>query len=554
MYKRQIDDVAVWSEALGPGHIRALSEGVHPLELGGLSSFVETDVENALRGVNSSVYLRIPFEASLPLDIDSLRLRVRFDDGFIAYLNGEELARRNAPDNAGYDSAALEDRPVAMALRQENIDITDRIDLLRDGENILAVHGLNDAVESEDFLLLPELVGVAEFADRYFENPTPGSPNDAGGLAGFVADTSFSVDRGVYEQGFDVEITCATEEATIRYTLDGSEPTATRGMIYAGPLSVNGTTTLRAAAFKEGLEPSNVDTQTYIFPADVVTQSVMLRDITSHRVYGPLLEQALSEMPSISIVTPLGINFSSPVKASIEMLDYGGREGFQVDAGIKRVGGHSVNYPKNTMRLYFRTEYGYSKLRYPVFEGTRYGEGAAESVDQLDLRSGSHDSVFYLGAGAQRPSDALYLRNRWHHDALFEMGQLSLHGRFVHVYINGTYWGHYHMVERPTRTFMASYLGGEKEQYESINSGRTIGPASPAWARLPGILRNYETARDWIDFTSLADYMVLNFYTGNDWDWSWNHNWMAGGPSTPGLGGYRFFNWDADITLSLIHI
>jgi len=547
-FEGEIDDVAVWSEALAPGHIRALSEGVHPLELGGLSSFVETDVENALRGVNSSVYLRIPFEASLPLDIDSLRLRVRFDDGFIAYLNGEELARRNAPDNAGYDSAALGDRPVAMALRQENIDITDRMDLLRDGENILAVHGLNDAVESEDFLLLPELVGVAEFADRYFENPTPGSPNDAGGLAGFVADTSFSVDRGVYEQGFDVEITCATEEATIRYTLDGSEPTATRGLIYNGPLSVNGTTTLRAAAFKEGLEPSNVDTQTYIFPADVVTQSVMLRDVTSHRVYGPLLEQALSEMPSISIVTPLGINFSSPVKASIEMLDYGGREGFQVDAGIKRVGGHSVNYPKNTMRLYFRAEYGYTKLKYPVFEGTRYGEGAAESFDQLDLRSGSHDSVFYLGAGNQRPSDALYLRNRWHHDALFEMGQLSLHGRFVHVYINGTYWGHYHMVERPTRTFMASYLGGEKEQYESINSGRTIGPASPAWARLPGILRNYETARDWIDFTSLADYMVLNFYTGNDWDWSWNHNWMAGGPSTPGLGGYRFFNWDADIT------
>ena len=543
-----IDDVAVWSEALGPGHIRALSEGVHPMELGGLSSFVETDVEDALRGVNSSVYLRIPFEASLPLEIDSLRLRVRYDDGFIAYLNGEELVRRNAPEDAGYDASALEDRPAAAALRQENIDITDRMDLLHDGRNILAFHGLNDDIESEDFLLLPELVGVAEFADRYFENPTPGSPNDAGGSAGFVADTRFSVDRGVYEQGFDVEITCATEDATIRYTLDGSEPTATRGTIYTGPLSVNGTTTLRAAAFLEGLEPSNIDTQTYIFPADVVSQSVMLRDITSHRTYGPLLEQALSEIPSISIVTPLGINFSSPVKASIEMLEYGGGDGFQVDAGVKRVGGHSVNFPKNTMRLYFRAEYGYSKLKYPVFEGTRYGEGAAESFDQLDLRGGSHDSVFYLGAGAQRPSDALYLRNRWHHDALFEMGQLSLHGRFVHVYINGTYWGHYHLLERPTRTFIASYLGGEKEAYESVNSGRTIGPASPAWGQLRGILNNYETARNWIDFTCLADYMVLNFYTGNAWDWSWNHNWMAAGPSTPGRGGYRFFNWDADIT------
>ena len=543
-----IDDVAVWSVALTADHVRSLAEGASPMALGGLSTFAETDIENDLRNVNASVYLRVPFEVSLPVEFDSLRLRVRYDDGFIAYLNGEELVRRNVPDDARFDSAALEDRPISAVMRQENIDISDRAGLLRDGLNLLAFHGLNDDVASEDFLLQPELLTVEEFSDRYFQNPTPGAPNDSGGSAGFVADTTFSVDRGVYEQGFEVEITCATEDSTIRYTLDGSEPTATRGTVYSRPLEVNGTTTLRAAAFKPGLSSSNVDTQTYIFPADVVRQSVMLRDVTSSAVYGPLLEQALSEIPTISIVTPLGINFNSPVKASIEMLEYGGRKGFQLDAGVKRVGGHSVNFPKNTMRLYFRREYGYSKLKYPVFEGTRYGEGAAEEFDQLDLRGGSHDSVFYLGAGAQRPSDALYLRNRWHHDALFEMGQLSLHGRFIQVYINGTYWGHYHMVERPTRTFIASYLDGDKDDFESVNSGRTIGPASPAWAQLPRILNDYETAREWIDFTSLADYMLLNFYTGNAWDWSVNHNWMAAGPSTPGLGGYRFFNWDADIT------
>ena len=54
----------------------------------------------------------------------------------------------------------------------------------------------------------------------------------------------------------------------------------------------------------------------------MVRQSVMLRDVTSNAVYGPLLEQALSEIPTISIVTPLNIGFNSPVKASIEMLEH----------------------------------------------------------------------------------------------------------------------------------------------------------------------------------------------------------------------------------------
>ena len=100
--------------------------------------------------------------------------------------------------------------------------------------------------------------------NRYFTTPTPGAFNGES-FDGFVADTKFSHDRGFYETNFSVAITSDTIGATIRYTTNGSAPTATNGLIYTAPIPIAATTTLRAAAFKTGLLSSDVDTHTYIF-------------------------------------------------------------------------------------------------------------------------------------------------------------------------------------------------------------------------------------------------------------------------------------------------
>jgi hypothetical protein len=88
-----------------------------------------------------------------------------------------------------------------------------------------------------------------------------------------VSDTKFSQDRGFFDAPFSLSITCATPGVTIRYTVDGTAPTASTGLIYANPLVVTGTTVIRAAAFKTGLLPSDVDAQTYLFLNDVIRQS-----------------------------------------------------------------------------------------------------------------------------------------------------------------------------------------------------------------------------------------------------------------------------------------
>src|SRR5205085_1416848 len=144
------------------------------------------------------------------------------------------------------------------------------------GTDVQALQGLNVLPTSSDFLIYPELQGFKTqvgTTPAFYSKPTPGAPNTTAAFTGVVADTKFSVDRGFFSAPFQVEITTATEGAEIRYTTNGDTPTPTTGTVYTGPLTIDHTTTLRAGAFKAGFAPTNSDTQTYIFPADVILQS-----------------------------------------------------------------------------------------------------------------------------------------------------------------------------------------------------------------------------------------------------------------------------------------
>ena len=114
----------------------------------------------------------------------------------------------------------------------------------------------------------------ADFSTRiFFSNPTPNSDNTGESFIDYVRDTSFSIDRGIYDSMQSVEITTLTPDAEIYYTIDGSKPTAASGILYAEPILIFTTTTLRAIAVKDDFVSSNIDTHTYIFPNDVLTQS-----------------------------------------------------------------------------------------------------------------------------------------------------------------------------------------------------------------------------------------------------------------------------------------
>ncbi len=422
--------------------------------------------------VNTSVYIRVPFEVSDPSTITNLTLKMKYDDGFVAYLNDTLVADANAPGGLTWNSEATGNHSDGEAVVFQDWNITSFVNRLTAGTNILAIHGLNDGITSSDMLITAEIRGT-RITDPSLGDPgylaTP-SPRTFNGdtFGGFVGDTTFNVDRGFFEEPFDLEITSSTEEAEIRYTLDGSPPGPSRGQVYNGPISITGTTVVRAMAHLSGLRPTNIDTQTYLFPEDVVNQPRMRTSVTQSATLGPQMVDSLKAVPTVSIVTdnpgPFqnegGGNIRSESPASVEMIFPDGTPGFQENAGLKHFGGYYTNFPKKSFRIGFRSQYGATKVNYPLFDGFDYKHyPPTDRFDIMDLRSGSHDMR----------SRGAYMSNRFTDDSMLDMGNLAPHGRFVHVYLNGSYWGQYHLRERWNADMASSYFGGPKADYDAVN-------------------------------------------------------------------------------------
>src|SRR5688500_7077751 len=83
---------------------------------------------------------------------------------------------------------------------------------------------------------------------------------------------TFSVARGFYDAAFSLSL-FTQPGLTIRYTLDGSTPSATAGTVYTGPIAISTSTVVRALAYSVSQLASPVATHSYIFPAAVRAQS-----------------------------------------------------------------------------------------------------------------------------------------------------------------------------------------------------------------------------------------------------------------------------------------
>lgn len=422
--------------------------------------------------------------------------------------------------------------------------------------------------------------------EGYLPTPTPGAANLGTAQLGFVSDTAFNIDRGHYDSPFDVTIGTLTPDAQIYYTTDGTEPTPTNGTLYEGPLNIATTTILRAAAFKENFIPTNVDTQSYLFLNDVLSQPndppnttpqwagriadyEMDPEIVNNPDYSAEMIPALQQFPSLSIAidpedfygtqgiyqNPQSSGSAWERAVSVELLSHDGSEsGFNLNAGLRIQGGSSRNpdTPKHSMSLRFRNDYGAGKLRYPLFRNSPDGRNAVEKFDTLQLRSGYNFGWTHRHFWQARY--AQYNRDQFSNDLFLSLGNQGTHGRWVHLYLNGIYWGIYHIHERPDQDYMESYFGGQDDDYDAINSGQATSGTVTAYNAMTDVAEGniadptvYETMKSHLDIESFIDYMLVNFFVGNnDWD---GHNWRAAGTGPTGEP-FRFFPWDTEFAIS----
>jgi len=129
----------------------------------GYETLIGTDVGTAMAS-NTTIYIRIPFNVTDPAAFDSLELRMQYDDGFIAYLNGDYLTAANFTGTPAYNSSTV-NGPEANAGSFNIYDITSKLSSLKAGQNILAIHGINQSTGSSDFLIRPELHGGSTSAN-----------------------------------------------------------------------------------------------------------------------------------------------------------------------------------------------------------------------------------------------------------------------------------------------------------------------------------------------------------------------------------------------------
>ena len=582
------------------GPANRYSAGTFEFAAAAYTGLIETDLEAAMQGAGSTAYTRIEFDSADPAEFSSLALQMQYDDGFVAYLNGTEVARRNVPQDVLWNSTASSDRPLEESLEAESINITQHLSALREGNNVLAIAGLNVNKNDNDFLIRPELVaaGLPGESLLYFDTPTPGGPNHSeSSFTGFISNVRFSVERGFFDDPFSLELSTKTEAAEIRYTTDGSPPTASTGEVYQGPILINGLTTLRAAAFKDTLRPSDVMTQSYLFLDDVLAQAAnqtgypsfdfaMDQDAASLRqIVGDsnattqqineTIKSSLLSLPTMSITMSVDDFFGSggiyrnpqqrglEKPASIEYILPDGSEGFQINAGLRIMGGTSRNPSvnvKHSLRILFKKEYGKGRLRYQFFP-----DSPIDNFNTIALRANARDS--WSGDPTWAGADSFYIRDQWAKVAQRDMGAPATSGNFVHLYINGLYWGLYNPTERPDAAFAEQHFGDEDSNYDAVKfccGQRPVDGDVTKWNELlsraqsgvssnaayesllgnnPDGTRNPDT-EVLLDVDNLIDYVIAGQYHASaDWPGNYYVSRLRGADST----GFRFFTWDNDL-------
>ncbi len=381
--------------------------------------------------------------------------------------------------------------------------------------------------------------------EGYFLAPTWLRAN-SGEPQGIVADTKFDSDRGFYEGPVTVSIRTDTPDAIIRYTLDGTEPSAYSGHVYTGPITISSTVSLRAAAFKPGFLPTNVDTHTYVIAASEAIRSLPVISIAtdSDNLYG-------SEDGILANPTGRGVQWERPV--SVELIEPADNSGFQEDCGIRL---HGSNYrrdrinvnSKASFRLYFSNDYGSKRLKYPVIP-----RSGIDKYKYLVLRSGYNDPT--------NPFIKDELGRRLHKD----MGSVVANGTFAHLFINGRYKGYYNPTERiaepmlqqhfdtdlewdvvkywkpgdggPDRTYSFDVREGDGQSFTELLDYASNNDLSEP--------EHYAYVEKRLDIEAFVDYLLLQGYLYiHDWP---HNNWNAARARTTGeLGKWRFYAWDVE--------
>lgn len=361
-------------------------------------------IQTTVRPGTTSVYVRIPFtvgSASALLN----KLQMKYDDGFVAYLNGQRIASDNAPSLLGYTSTATGQRADALASQYVDFPLSSYSNVLHTGMNVLAIHLLNYGADSSDLLSVPNLrlasgTLIEPPTVGFMIASTPRAPN-----TNLLAEpVLFSRAGGTFGAPFQLTLSTASAGNTIRYTTDGSLPQA-NSPVYAGPIIINASTRIRAQAFGPIGQISAVSSKAYTLASSTANSVTSDLPIIVLENFGQGTPGSDFEDAWFSLYDVASGNGRSSLASSAS---------FTTFIGQHVRGSSTAGDPKINLRLELRDD-----------------GGADEAASLLGMPAES-DWILY----APYNYDRAMLRNTLYYDLANQMGDYAPRTRFVEVYAN----------------------------------------------------------------------------------------------------------------------
>jgi hypothetical protein len=350
----------------------------------------------------------------------------------------------------------------------------------------------------------------------YFDQPTPGAANTTPALADFdfAAAPTFSIPGGRYAGARSVALSTTEPGGVVRYTLDGSKPTAA-SPVYSAPLNVSAITVVRARTFAPGQMASPTVSNTYLVNAPASLPIVSLATDPAHMFDNTIgiYVEGTNGLANCGKKANWNRSWERPV--SIEMYDTNGARLIGQDIGFEIHGNCTRNLKQKSFELKARKVYGDNDFSYALFS-----DKPLTSYRRLLLRAGGQDTKSLLRdvLGQQLLVGRMDIDRQAYRPAL--------------VYINGQFWGIYGLREKMDEDFVENTYGLDEEtDFDTLDDDLTPMAGSAArWNEFYAYVAShnaadpavYATIQTQMDVDEFINYQIAEIYAANT-DWPQNN-------------------------------
>ncbi len=363
--------------------------------------------------------------------------------------------------------------------------------------------------------------------------PTPMAENE-NICKRFLTASGLTVESGLYEVPFVVNLKESKSDEIVRYTTDGTTPTEKDSVFPLIGLEISKTTNLRIKSFANRCASSSTIVYSYVFHERAITLPVVTLSVDYQDLYGDK-QGILSEKRYWKYANYF---YDWIREADIKYFDEKGKLVINQKGHIRIMGNTSRQHPMKSFALYSSARYGAENFEYPFFKEKSH----IEKYNSVSLRNAGNDFLIaHLRDAVSQTYIATVMK-----DVDYQAYQPVI------VYLNGEYYGLMNLRERSNHSNIdANHPECENnidviENWTTPNSG-DMKNAMNFYQHFLSDTTTYETLAQEMDILEFLNYYIGEMYFGNA---DFPDNNVVMWRSRKEDGRWRWILKDLDMTLN----